>query len=643
MFSKPIRCWLFCIMLFINTISGYAQVYLNHAPGFQPLGHNVKPLLRTVETAQNYGSKLLWAHLDFNLDPRIRMVNGTATFLLQPTPFAQSYLFDLSDSISVNAVNGAGGKPIAFTHANNVLTLSILPKGANPSPDTIVISYGGVPPTGNGFGAFETGITDTTEKTAVLWTLSQPYGAKDWWPTHNGLTDKLDSLTITIHCPQGWVGIANGVRVDSTTHLGVTTIVWKHNYPIVPYLVAVAVGPYRTFNTAVARLDGSTMTVQNHAYPKDYQQWTNDIQSLPSIFDLFQNKFGPYPFATELYAHTQFPWPGGMEHQTNSFMYDLNFELVSHELAHQWFGDKVTCGSWQDIWLNEGFATYASGICYENLLNGFYWPIWKTGVVNYILRDTNGSVFRPDTTSVPTLFDYRLTYLKAAYVLHMLRYEVGTSNFYSALKAYLNDPKLAYGFSQTADLQRHFEAQCNCNLSYFFEQWVFGQGNPIYTAKWYRYGKKVFLNTIQTQSHPSVALYKGKLPVTVYGNQGADSIEVSVNVLQASQWHTFDVPFTPDSVRINASLWHLTAPIAASFQQGTGAVYPNPTNGYFIYQPAFDAPYTAEIFNTAGQSIAFFQQLKWTHTFDVTNWVKGVYVLNIKSSQHMQQFKIVIP
>src|SRR5690606_1979392 len=143
---------------------------------------------------------------------------------------------------------------------------------------------------------------------------------------------------------------------------------------------------------------------------------------------------GPYPFPSEKYGHAQFSWPGGMEHQTMSFMGNFAFELIAHELIHQWFGNMVTCGSWQDIFLNEGFATYLTGVCVENLLEEQWWDRWKSVRKDIVFEKPDGSIFVSDTTEVPVIFNGRLTYTKGAYLLHMLRWILGDESFFRVLK-----------------------------------------------------------------------------------------------------------------------------------------------------------------------------------------------------------------
>ena len=171
-------------------------------------------------------------------------------------------------------------------------------------------------------------------------------------------------------------------------------MVWQHRYPIATYLVAIAVTNYSMY-TQYAPLVGRSkpLPVVNYVFPQfrtDAERETRDV--LPMI-RLFDSLFVPYPFEKEKYGHAQFTWGGGMEHQTMSFMVNFSYDLMAHELAHQWFGDMVTCGTWQDLWLNEGFATYLTVMTTEYLKSKEEANGKLRGMRSNICGNDGGSVF----------------------------------------------------------------------------------------------------------------------------------------------------------------------------------------------------------------------------------------------------------
>ena len=201
-----------------------------------------------------------------------------------------------------------------------------------------------------------------------------------------------------------------------------------------------------------------------------------------------------------------------------SFVGAFVHDLMAHELAHQWFGNKVTCASWSDLWLNEGFATYLTGLTFEKMYEGIYWPIWKNNQIKEITKELDGSVYVADTATVSRLFSARLTYAKGAYVLHMLRWVIGDTAFFKGVNNYLNDPQCNFGYALTPLLKSHLESTSGKDLTYFFNDWYFGEGYPSYKVLWSQDADNVVQLSIgQTQSHSSVSFYEMPIPIMFKG------------------------------------------------------------------------------------------------------------------------------
>ena len=209
-----------------------------------------------------------------------------------------------------------------------------------------------------------------------MWSLSEPYGSRDWWPCKNGLDDKADSIDVFITNPIAYKAASNGILQSETPVSGGTKLLthWKHRYPIATYLICFAVTNYSVFNRSV-NLSTGVLPMQTFCYPEDSTSFSNGTINTLNAMQLFDTLFYlPYPFMNEKYGHVQFGWGGGMEHQTSTFVVSIDESLCAHELAHQWFGDKITCGSWKDIWLNEGFATHLASMYMENKYPANYLP-----------------------------------------------------------------------------------------------------------------------------------------------------------------------------------------------------------------------------------------------------------------------------
>ncbi len=210
-----------------------------------------------------------------------------------------------------------------------------------------------------------------------------------------------------------------------------------------------AVTNYSVFNNTV-QLSTGVLPMQTYCYPESLSSFQNGTINTLNAMQLFDTTFGPYPFMNEKYGHVQFGWGGGMEHQTSTFVVNIGESLCAHELGHQWFGDKITCGSWKDIWLNEGFATHLASMYMEKKYPANIFST-RQNEINTITSQPGGSVEVSDTTDVNRIFDSRLSYTKGSHLLYMLRWKLGDNVFFNALRNYQTDPAVIYGFARTAD------------------------------------------------------------------------------------------------------------------------------------------------------------------------------------------------
>ncbi len=468
---------------------------------------------------------LKYHRLEWNVNPTKAEISGKVTSFFVATEDLNNITFDLANNMTVSNVTQRGVNLSYQQNSNEELVINLPSTQNNGVLDSLTITYSGNP-VSTGFDSFEIS-THGNAKTPVLWTLSEPYGAKGWWPCKQDLIDKIDSIDVYITHPSQYKAASNGVLLSEKTSGSSKTTHWKHKHPIPAYLIAIAVTNYAVYNDHVNNGD---FDVVNYVYPETLQSTKNATAVTPSIIDLYGSLFEMYPFADEKYGHAEFGWGGGMEHTTMTFMGGWNRSLIAHELAHQWFGNKVTCGSWEDIWLNEGFATYLDALVIENFDGENTFKSWRTSRVNHITSQPSGSTFVSDTTSVNRIFDGRLSYNKGAMILHMLRYKLGDTDFFQSIKNYLADPKLTYGYARTIDLQKHFEAVSGKDLTEFFNDWFYGEGYPTYEVTWYQNptSKEVQFTVNQTQSHNSVSFFEMPLPITVRGPGKSEIIRLEI-------------------------------------------------------------------------------------------------------------------
>lgn len=513
---------------------------------------NVKPLSLASANFNVYYYRCNW-----NINPAQRYISGSVTSYFKMTVASNQIIYDFTNALTVDRVIFRKN-PVTFSQASNK-TLSInftFFIGAD-KKDSVTIYYHGVPPSS---GDFTGGFTQTTHSgTPIIWTLSEPYGAAGWWPCRNGLDDKADSIDVYITHPSQYNASSNGILVSRVTNGSSATSHYKHRYPVASYLVAIAVTNYSVFTNNV-QINGKTLPVIQYVYPEDLSSFQSNTPVLLNAIKLYSEYFSNYPFLNERYGQTEFSWGGGMEHQTNSFVTNAGTHLITHELGHQWFGDEVTCASWHDVWLNEGFATWLADMFYTEKIDTLYYKTYVQQDLDYIVSQPGGSVWVDDTTNVNRIFDSRLTYDKGAFLLRMLRWTLGDKVFFKGINNYLTDAKLSYDFARTKDLQRNLEEASGEGLNYFFKQWFYGQGYPSFTVKWKdsSNGKLYFTVKQKTSMPSSVDFFRVLLPVEV--SNGKKSETIALNCTTNNQSFVVDAPnFTVTKVKIDPDAYLISA------------------------------------------------------------------------------------
>lgn len=473
-------------------------------------------------------------HVDLNLrvDPQGQSIQGAVTIEFKPTATLKVLKMRLRDVLHVTGAT-LDHAAIAIKRNGSDLNFQLNPPLAKDSLHVISIDYNGHPP---GSASISGGMFfDTHSGTPSATTLSEPFGTYNWWPCIDDLSDKF-TADISLTVPPGMVGASNGSLLNVSTGTdGWKTYHWRESYPIANYLVSANVTNYAEFSSSYKSLDGKTdMPIRYYVYPEDLQQAMINFQRVPEMIQMFAKMVGEYPFLNEKYGMVSFPWGGGMEHQTLTSIWgnaagttDNEDFLFSHELAHQWFGDDVTCATWNDIWLNEGFATYfeilwsvhTDGIDEQQMMSEFY----DDGKYDGNLR---GSVYLPNGSN--PFSDSNAVYVKGAWVLHMLKYVVGPERFFPALRAYRKAH--SYSNASTRDLMTACESVYGKPLDWFFDQWVYTVKRPIYHISHTQNGNSLKVTIVQTQPHRIVHrkvdadVYIMPVQLTAHFNDGTSKI-----------------------------------------------------------------------------------------------------------------------
>lgn len=565
------------ILCFSQDIEDIACKEQSRAEGMDAL-----PSLRNYAADQ---TNMIYQEIHWNLDPAVNYISGVITYhFLSRIDNLTQLVLDLDTTMHVNSVR-RGIVDLAYTHTDDLLLNIDLGHSLNTNDlDSLTISYEGAPHS-TGFGSFELGMHNTKP---ILWAQSVPYGVRDWWPGKQDLIDKIDSIDVYITTPEGQLAAGNGKLMSITSDNGKLIHHWRHRYPIVSYLVSTAITNYESYSEYVTFPNGDSIHILNYVYPESKTQAQSMTPVAKEMMKYYIERFGPYPYAKEKFGHAQFSWGGGTEIQTMNFMTNFSTSLISHELAHQWFGDMVTCGSYSDTWLNEGFATYCTGLTYEQFPTYGSFNNWKTSTRSDVVSEPDGSVYVADTADYARIFDSRLTYNKGAYVLHMLRWVVGDSNFFDGCKNYLHLPHTEYGFGRTRDLQNELEAISGMDLDEFFEDWYYGEGYPSYILDWRQTGDSVRFWLSQTPSHSSVDFFEMPVPVSI--NYAGGSQQFILNHTNQGQEFNFEVGnHNISSVLIDPDKWLLSKNntiheiMTSTFDIKSGnhsQVYPNPASSF---------------------------------------------------------------
>ncbi len=649
------------IYLFIAIIFALSAKAQENKEFEQMVEAEMKSASRTINLAVNPNTlnyDITYHKLELTVDPAVLYIDGKITTTYTATQNMSTLTFDLYDSMIVSSVK-KNGVNLNFTQLGTkelVITLPTMQMIGISA--TVEITYGGIPPQGQGFGSFA---VETHNNVPVMWTLSEPFGARDWWPCKQDLNDKIDSIDVYITAPSEYVAVANGVEPEAPVVNGaLKTTHFRHQYPIPAYLIAIAVTDYQVYNQqgGLGTPASPFFPITNYMYPETAAANIASLAPTPSIINFFETKFGAYPFRNEKYGHCQFGWGGGMEHTTVSFMTAnasgaYRRSLIAHEMGHQWFGDKITCGTWKDIWLNEGITEYLSGLVVEHLDGNTAFRTWKTGKITSI---TN--IVSPDTTNlyltdsealiVNRIFSSTVTYNKGSMVTHMLRNKLGDALFFQAMNTYINNPQFTYKYAVTTDFKAQMETITGLNLTEFFNDWVYGQGYPKYTISVQNLsGNQAKIIVNQTQVNSTVSFFEMPLEIKINGAGGAtqilrvDNISNGQEFIVPTNFLITSVSFDPEkNVVSKSNVITLNSVLAnENFElEKRIMISPNPATTVLNIETPSNVNFeNASIYNLLGQKVLESN----LQNVSVSGLSNGIYAISIKTSEGLVSKKFV--
>ncbi|KPL11937.1 MAG: hypothetical protein AMS26_19180 [Bacteroides sp. SM23_62] len=651
-----------------------AQIPVSGNPVYKPFsevhGKVLKslPMLNSNPLLKDYDVKFY--KLDVQADNESDHIHGNVTMLarVQHNPLS-TLVVELTSSLVVKRVLVDGNEK-QFSHEGEEI---IIPLGNPLDTGAMVMTqifYGGQ--TGEGM------VTETDEDwdMPVTYTKSEPFYSKDWFPSKMNLDDKADSVHIFITTDYGLKAVSNGI-LTGTTYFpnGKVRHEWKSSYPIAFYLISFAVADYIEYNIE-ARPAGLShpIFIQNFLYdrPGCLDTYRDQINVTIPIMELYCDLFDAYPFRKEKYGHYLWPWGGGMEHQTMTGMANFEFYLVAHELGHSWFGNYVTCATWQDIWINEGFATYAGYLATENL-----GPEYADGERAYrfesAMREPDGSVYIPaeEADDPSRIFSGNLSYNKGMALIHMIRFELQDDEvFFRTLRNFVS--RYANDVATGLDFKEVLEETSGMDFTGFFNQWYFGAGYPIYEITWEQQDQTVILQSVQTTSSALTTLFRMPVEYRLF-YPGGDTT-VRVYQLANEESYIFNVPHPVDSIQVDPDNWILNgvAGVQETPQKKSRSevfsIYPNPSNGSFTFKlvgeleegrserslaEPLEEPYgnlfrdiTVEVYNVTGQSVYSRRYEGFlpyqTYSIEMGDLTGGIYFVRFGYENSVEIKKIIV-
>lgn len=556
------------------------------------------------------------------------------------------------DSVSLNGVS--------FSHGNNILSIN-LNRTYNPGETfQVKIYYHHLDMSD---GAFTAG-------NGMVFTNCEPEGARNWFPCHDVPSDKA-TFDLTAKTPVNVTLGSNGILADSTVHNDTLYYHWVSTDPLATYLVSIAAADnylLRIFYWHKLSNPSDSIPVKLYYLPgQDPDPIANVI--LP-MTDFYSQTFCEYPFQKIGFAGMNLLfYGGGMENQTLITLCATCWKesLAAHEFAHMWFGDLVTCATWADLWLNEGFATWIT-VHWQEHKQGY--ESYKTFLINsyakpylasnpgYAISD---SAWAKRTPSFDTLFNTYITYEKGACMVHQLRYVLGDSLFFNVLKAYVSDSNLHYKSATIADLMKITNSLSGSDYDWFFNDWVFRPNHPVYqnTYDFESNGPNSytvrFLAT-QTQSKPS--FFRMILPLRIVFSDSTDTL---VRVMNNINSQLFSFTFGRQPVRLvfdpdtNIMLKQGTTSLGIINLAGTTTSFvlyqnkPNPVANKttILYSLIIPMHVKLEIFDISGKqvSVPFEKDMpsgQFNYVLDCSAYPAGTYFYKMTAGKYSETKKFVV-
>lgn len=616
----------------------------------------ISPYVDEAQVLQQKKYDVTFYKLNLNMTNTTTALSGVVDIHATATQAIDSALLEFYSGFTINAIE-VDGATTPYSRSGSLLSIPL--NRAAGVPFVISVDYAGTPPTAATNPLGGSGMTNASSPSwgnRVTWSLSEPFSTLEWFPCKQDLKDKADSVQVNVTVPDNLMAGSNGILDSVTTAGGFKTFHWMHRHPIAYYLISVAVASYQEY-TVYANPAGASqpVMVQNFIYdnPQFLPNFQNDIDETVDFMELFADLYGPYPFQDEKYGHCVAPLSGGMEHQTMTTQGFFERSLTAHELAHQWWGNHVTCGSWADIWINEGFASYSEYLMLENLYSFNAAQANMADVHTSVMTQPGGSTWVVDSLNEGAIFSGRLVYDKGGAIVHTLRYLINDDDvFFDVLK----NVQVAFANSTATGLEfkAYAEQETGLDLTDFFNQWYFGEGYPTYAVQYNAVGTTVNVQINQTVSRPTVTpLFTNPVDLRILRSGGLGDTIVRIDI--TSNQTTATISGIENFVSVNAvdplnyiinkagAITQNPNLSVADLQQEaeTLLIYPNPTEGQLTVVFSDEQPRTLRLIDQKGKTVLE-QKVVSMETIDLSGFGSGQYLVELTDTQQVGVTRKVI-
>ena len=562
---------------------------------------------------------------------------------------------DLYDNMTVDSIL-QNNIQILYLHENDMLKIPISDITLDDENlFSLTIFYQGTPDL-CGAGGFK---FDEHQNIGHVWTLSEAYCARSWWPCKDDPSDKADSVNIIISVPlePAYIVASNGLLSSTTINNNKKTYFWKESYPITTYLVSLAIYPYTKWvDQYVSPISSDTMLIEHYVFPDRYEASYPNYSLTKDMLSFFSELFGEYPFISEKYGHADFTWGGGMEHQTLSSMGSFSQNLMVHELGHSWWGNLITCKTFNDIWLNEGFARYCQALWAEHMYGREAYFDFMNNHAYY----GAGTIYVENPSSNSQIFSAGLSYNKASWVLHMLRHKVGETMFFDILKSYASNDSLSYNAASTSDFQKVCEDISGLDFEQFFQQWIYGERYPRYELSWWHEGNGIY--NVKIDQVQSYNFFSMPIDLKFSGSAGPMLVDTTIVIENnnSSQLYEFSgFNFLVENVMLDPENWILKEATYSVNEIDNilpdrvevEKAFPNPFNSkvklsFYINPQYGDTHVSVNIFDSRGKIVESLIDNEFMPGYHTTFWnangkSSGVYFIQLATDNYIDSQKIL--